>query len=398
MTARIVRALFLDENQANRLALLRLINGYASAIAISVNDALIELKGGGVDFLVIGSGVVDEKLADLRKAIGSAPYIELCIGSNGLCARASWIEEISPLAQLLKPLPSLLQELLNRIAVDVEDQEQTVIRHYKAIVVVDENKLIEGMSPSAEMIFDCSSKEVLGLGVVALLPHSLELQKREIINTFATRRDGTSFEVELVIDELNWEGHRRDILTLRDLSVKSTPSCFIYDYAVRDELTGLYHRRSLRWMLSDALVISDDHAATVAVLIVDISHLNLINEMHGRSVGDQVLCRITNIIQAELRDMDHVLRYGGDQLLVILQQSSQRKAMATAERIRRFVDHNSITVGRSGHMIPVRVSISIGAAFSPQQGGTIEMLIDAARRALKSARFSLPELTAQSDI
>ena len=148
-----------------------------------------------------------------------------------------------------------------------------------------------------------------------------------------------------------------------------------------DDLTNLFSRR----MLDDVVPkeLKRRHAAGIAVsaVFLDVDHFKNINDQYGHLVGDEVLRRIAQTIEAEVRQVDRVFRYGGDEFLLILVACDEAGATATARRILHSVRHVDWSDTGADQM---EVGLSAGVALF--EGGSIETLLQRADLALLEAK------------
>ncbi|APZ97191.1 sensor domain-containing diguanylate cyclase [Sphingopyxis sp. QXT-31] len=136
-----------------------------------------------------------------------------------------------------------------------------------------------------------------------------------------------------------------------------------------DALTGLPNRRHTLAFLERALVGARENGAPLAVAIFDIDHFKRINDVHGHSVGDEVIRRVGHRAKAVLREEDMVGRFGGEEFVCILQRSSAQAAELVAERIRQAIEGG----GRSTDNVPP-ATVSIGVAVYADEAGVEELL------------------------
>ena len=133
--------------------------------------------------------------------------------------------------------------------------------------------------------------------------------------------------------------------------------------AHHDELT---HAKNRRWILKhlEELVALQKTNPTpesdIAILMMDIDHFKQINDQHGHDAGDSVLRHFVRIIQKELRQNDHLGRYGGEEFIILLRGTSTAKAFEIAERLRQ-----TVAIEEFQHAdLMIRISTSIGVSFS----------------------------------
>ncbi len=155
------------------------------------------------------------------------------------------------------------------------------------------------------------------------------------------------------------------------------------ELSVRDGLTGLYNRRELEKRLHEETQRARRYQRPLTVLMLDIDHFKGVNDRYGHQAGDEVLITVADLIQLNVRPVDVVCRYGGEELAVILPETDKNGAYTLAERIRGTVEE-SITTTPQGDM--VHVTVSIGLATFPRNADTAATLIHAADQALYAAK------------
>lgn len=153
--------------------------------------------------------------------------------------------------------------------------------------------------------------------------------------------------------------------------------------ALQDPLTGLGNRTALDKALQRELQLAERHQQTLSLLMIDIDHFKKINDQHGHSRGDQVLRKVSETIQMVSRESDITFRYGGEEFVVLLQNTDAHGALVIAERIRRQIAKLNIGVGISA--ISPTVSVGIGS-HSPNIKEHIDDLFERADKALYSAK------------
>jgi diguanylate cyclase (GGDEF)-like protein len=105
----------------------------------------------------------------------------------------------------------------------------------------------------------------------------------------------------------------------------------------RDPLTGAWNRRALFEFLSGEIARARRHRTPLAVVMFDIDHFKRVNDRYGHQAGDAVLARLAEVVRAELRGGDRLVRYGGEEFLVIAPGIGLKQAAALASRLRRMV-------------------------------------------------------------
>jgi len=154
--------------------------------------------------------------------------------------------------------------------------------------------------------------------------------------------------------------------------------------ALTDGLTGLYNRRHLSRLLARELTRSRRHEHSLAVLMLDLDDFKQYNDRYGHLAGDDVLCRLADLIRSLVRDSDTAFRYGGEEFTLVLPETNGRAAVALAERLRRTVEEHAFVV--RGDTDVGRITISVGVATYPEEAHDVEGLIHAADVALLQAK------------
>ncbi len=129
--------------------------------------------------------------------------------------------------------------------------------------------------------------------------------------------------------------------------------------SVTDSLTGLFNRRHLNDRLKEEIERARRQASPLSLMLIDADHFKQINDRHGHQIGDQALVHLAQIIRQESRNCDIVVRYGGEEILVMSPGANQTQARLQAERIRRRVAEQPLLL-RSGEKLPLAVSIGVG--------------------------------------
>jgi len=143
--------------------------------------------------------------------------------------------------------------------------------------------------------------------------------------------------------------------------------------AATDALTGLANYRRLSEAVKSEIKRSDRTARPFAVLIFDLNGMKRINDSHGHLAGNRALCRLADIFRFYCRSIDTAARYGGDEFAIILPETGAREADAVGRRICERLS--------SDREEPL-LSVSVGIAIYPEDGTTIDTLLQAADRAL----------------
>lgn len=133
----------------------------------------------------------------------------------------------------------------------------------------------------------------------------------------------------------------------------------IKQMSVRDPLTSCYNKRYLKQYLPVEISRSKRYRRTMSIAMCDIDHLKTVNDTYGHRAGDVVLKNFSFCLKQSVRKkIDWVVRYGGEEFLVVLPETDQTGALALAERIRQAVEDQATVV--NGISIHITASFGIG--------------------------------------
>lgn len=149
-----------------------------------------------------------------------------------------------------------------------------------------------------------------------------------------------------------------------------------------DDLTGLYNSRYLRYALSNSILRCKEHGQRFSVLFIDVDHFKKINDAHTHLVGSEFLVTIGKTIKNAVRRIDAVFRYGGDEFVVILNDTPLEGAREIAERIRKNIERRVFVI--QGQRI--QTTVSIGIATYPDHASERDDLLRLADEAMYSAK------------
>jgi diguanylate cyclase (GGDEF)-like protein len=153
--------------------------------------------------------------------------------------------------------------------------------------------------------------------------------------------------------------------------------------STHDPLTELYNRRYMEESLERELLRSQRSGAPVGVIMLDIDHFKAFNDRFGHKAGDGLLRSLGRLLRQSIRASDIACRYGGEEFLVILPDSTAETALQRAERLRSEVRDLNV---RHGAEVQEAVTASFGVAVFPQDGPSVEAIIRAADMALYRAK------------
>ena len=170
------------------------------------------------------------------------------------------------------------------------------------------------------------------------------------------------------------------VSVIRDQTARAHTEQTLREQATRDPLTDLLNRRAGEWQLERAFLAAREGQKPFCLILADVDHFKRINDTWGHPAGDQVLQRVAAVLRTGVRATDSVVRWGGEEFLLVLPYCEQAAALLQAERLReRVADAEQGEVGR--------VTVSMGVA-ELQQGETLAGLIERVDQALYQAKHA----------
>jgi len=158
------------------------------------------------------------------------------------------------------------------------------------------------------------------------------------------------------------------------------------EMAVTDGLTGLNNRRYLDKHLKSLFERAAQRGRPLSLCITDIDRFKTVNDTHGHDAGDEVLREFANRIRQTVRGADLACRYGGEEFVVVMPDTTPETAAAVAERLRMVVEMELFKLRSAGVTLPITASIGISSTVWGAQSP--EQLLKQADTALYEAKHS----------
>ncbi len=150
--------------------------------------------------------------------------------------------------------------------------------------------------------------------------------------------------------------------------------------AYLDGLTGIFNRRFFELRILEEIERARRYGTGMAVVMADIDEFKKLNDEFGHLLGDEVLRQVSSLFHQQLRKVDVVCRYGGEEFAILLTQISTQQATAITEKLRRLVEKFQFPG------VPRTITISAGVASFPTHGKTRDEMIRAADSGLYAAK------------
>ena len=269
-----------------------------------------------------------------------------------------------------------------------------------AIVAIDGEGRITLASAETEVLFGYLRDELIGQPVEMLLPEGLrEGHVRQRIayhsdpearamgcgrDLLGRRKDGTAFPIEISLSSVNMTGGALSIAFIADITERKRMEEELREQARRDSLTGVLNHGAIIDELRRAIAAADDDAPVPAAIAAG-DRLTAVHGPHGHQIG---AAGIINVPGALSKRGAVVGRYGGDEFLAVLPFAGRVEAERYRGEVVAALADASVTESETGASVPV--AASIGLAVYPEDGVTIDEIVDLSDNAMYASRRQRP--------
>ena len=153
----------------------------------------------------------------------------------------------------------------------------------------------------------------------------------------------------------------------------------VEELSITDGLTGLYLLRYFKQRLKEEFYRAERTQGQLSLMILDIDHFKRFNDTYGHPVGDTILATVAERVLSNARKVDLTARYGGDEFMILLPDTSADEALLLAERLQQAVSSEPVILPNKNS---VHLTVSIGVATYPTHAATIDEFIKRADEAL----------------
>ncbi len=153
----------------------------------------------------------------------------------------------------------------------------------------------------------------------------------------------------------------------------------IHELTITDDCTALYNARHLNFVLDAEIYRSNRYGYEFSVIFLDLDHFKQVNDVYGHLVGSKLLWLIGDVIKNNLRMIDYAFRYGGDEFVILLPQTSRENALLVVRRIKDLLT-SRVFFAEEG--LNIKVTASFGLAGFPMDGRTRKELLRMADEAM----------------
>ena len=203
-----------------------------------------------------------------------------------------------------------------------------------------------------------------------------EKKRQELIERTKTQGIVDRFEVELNSqnsDKTLWitlssrvfevEGELVLYINFTNITEQKETEQELFIQASTDTLTGLYNRRQFFALTDQAFAMAQREHTPYCAIMLDIDHFKNINDTYGHDAGDLVLKHLSDVMRQTLRKSDIIARWGGEEFIIFLQNTTPEKGIHPANKLREAVQATSVTVGDK--VIQFTISLGVSASQTP---------------------------------
>lgn len=269
-----------------------------------------------------------------------------------------------------------------------------------AIIITDDNGLIDTFNKSAADMFGYSIDEIIGRSLNTLMTaedsvhhdkylrsHTSKTPIRMAKNREITglRKDGSTFPLEVNVSSYTISGNKQFSGIMRDISERKKIQQQLMEMANTDELTKILNRRAFMEILHDHFLLAKRQKYPLCLLMVDADHFKSVNDNYGHDSGDTVLIELSKVTRSFLRATDAFGRLGGEEFAILLPETEPSAALHIAEQLVKTIENTQIQL-RSHQTI--NITVSIGVACLSENTENIEALLIHADQLLYQAKKS----------
>lgn len=224
-----------------------------------------------------------------------------------------------------------------------------------AFILAERNGDIIFWNKSSQRIFGYTEEEILGKPLTILMPeqyreaHQAGIKRLHssgeskyfgrITEMEGLRKDGNVFPIELSVSM--WKVKEKTFYSgiVRDITKRKQLELELEKLATTDKLTQVFNRIKFHEIMKKEMERAKRYGHSLSLIMFDIDHFKKVNDTYGHNVGDYVLQTLTQIVKERLREIDYLVRWGGEEFIIIAPETDIEKAEVLAERIRKGTEN-----------------------------------------------------------
>jgi diguanylate cyclase (GGDEF)-like protein len=167
----------------------------------------------------------------------------------------------------------------------------------------------------------------------------------------------------------------------------------IHELTITDDCTSLFNARHLNFILETEIYRSQRYGYEFSLVFLDLDHFKAVNDTHGHLIGSKLLSEIGQVLRENCRLIDFAFRYGGDEFVILLPQTSKESALLVARRLHRLIRE---TTWLESEGLQIHVTTSAGVASYPGDSKTKAQLLHLADEAMYFVKNSTRDSVAMA--
>ena len=263
--------------------------------------------------------------------------------------------------------------LEKQLTTSMKRYEAVVQSAYDGIITIDSKQNIKLINNSALQIFGYENNELTGEPLTKLLPHKYRKKHHSFVDGFKSshidcrpmetrasvrglRKDGSEFPLEVTISKILVGQSQELTAVVRDISEKNQLLEELIAASREDSLTKLLNRRYFTELLEQEISRFKRFKHPFCLVMIDIDHFKSINDTYGHVCGDFALTSLAKEFIEAVRETDQVGRWGGEEFMVLLPETTLEGAVQFSEKLRSQIEEIVLDYYSS----EIRMTISIG--------------------------------------
>jgi len=360
-----------------------MVTGHAN-----VETAIYALKNGATDYLIKPINH-DEFRHIVSHCMEQRRLLDENLELKGLVNLFQVSQNIANCLELERIYPLLIDALSKEIGVSrglgyFSEGGQLVLHELKGIDELNAPLLGQAVITGCDLLDDGAGNLVL---LKDFLPEDADCGNLNEAVCLYIRQKSTLQGVIVLFNDpgvpLPRDVNRKHITFLLDQASLALDNAARYNFAKDllyiDELTGLYNYRYLDVVLERELKRSERYGSNLSVLFLDIDLFKMVNDMFGHLIGSRVLREVGTLLRRSVRDVDAVIRYGGDEYTIVLVETGLDGAAIVAERIRHTIEAHTFAKADG---LAIKLTVSLGYACSPDDATSKSDLLEMADQAM----------------
>ncbi len=182
-------------------------------------------------------------------------------------------------------------------------------------------------------------------------------------------------------EEVKWFQDLIQVFSARYYLVKLKTE--LEELSVKDPLLKVFNRRFIQALLDKEIKKIERYGGYFSIILSDLDNFKKVNDTYGHSIGDEVLKLFSKVVSSQIREMDVLARWGGEEFIIFLPKTTKEQAKIVAERVRKKLNESYFYIDESRK---IKITASFGVATFPDDGVTLDWLLKVADERLYKAK------------